>query len=101
MFGRAFYNNPWFIRDLHNDIHSENKLTTSRFDVIESVLNYSLSKPNSQIKNIFRHMFHLFKGFAVKQNLEKNYIGSNFPKKNKYLKNLLIDTKVNLTFKNT
>ena len=42
MFGRAFYDNPWFIRDLHNDIHSENKLTTTRFDVIESVLNYSL-----------------------------------------------------------
>ena len=65
MFGRAFYDNPWFIRDLHNDIHSENKLTTTRFDVIESVLNYSLDKPNSQIKNIFRHMFHLFKGLPL------------------------------------
>ena len=65
MFGRAFYDNPWFIRDLHNDIHAENKLTTTRFDVIESVLNYSLDKPNSQIKNIFRHMFHLFKGLPL------------------------------------
>ena len=64
MFGKAFYDNPWFIRDLHNDIHSENKLTTTRFDVIESVLNYSL---NSQFtnKNIFRHMFHLFKGLPL------------------------------------
>ena len=77
MIGRAIYQNPYFLRDIENEIFSNNDIL-SREDVVKKILIYLEEeiKKGTKVNHIMRHTVGLYHGLPGSKQW-KRYLSDN------------------------
>ena len=79
MIGREAYENPLLLADVDSVIFSDKKVSTSRSDILKSLIPYigDELERGTKISHITRHLMGLFRGFDGAKNMRKYLISLN------------------------